>query len=215
MLLRRAWLEVYRGRQGRLVLSPRSARPQHRHSPKRVAGSRVDPKTGNAEIVALGVRNSVGDVDPRSGRYCSRKRATTFERQAQHDLEDRRAFRLSLLPPGISGSRSRWATLEFTAVLNLGAHVAPLACPDRRSFPADKNNIFIAEHGPEPAQYQGARIKRVIVGPDSKNAKQEIFASADRATAAISAVRPAGQGSRCRRRRLGRCDLPHQRSKNG
>src|ERR1700731_4282093 len=31
---------------------------------------RVDPKTGNAEIVALGVRNSVGgDVDPRSGKY--------------------------------------------------------------------------------------------------------------------------------------------------
>ena len=31
---------------------------------------RVDPKTGNAEIWALGVRNSVGgDVDPRSGRY--------------------------------------------------------------------------------------------------------------------------------------------------
>ena len=31
---------------------------------------RVDPKTGNAELVALGVRNSVGgDVDPRTGRY--------------------------------------------------------------------------------------------------------------------------------------------------
>ena len=31
---------------------------------------RVDPKTGNAEIVALGVRNSVGgDVDPRTGKY--------------------------------------------------------------------------------------------------------------------------------------------------
>jgi glucose/arabinose dehydrogenase len=31
---------------------------------------RVDPKTGNAEIVALGVRNSVGGaVDPRSGKY--------------------------------------------------------------------------------------------------------------------------------------------------
>src|SRR3977135_915108 len=31
---------------------------------------RVDPKTGNAELVALGVRNSVGgDVDPRSGKY--------------------------------------------------------------------------------------------------------------------------------------------------
>ena len=31
---------------------------------------RVDPKTGNAELVALGVRNSVGgDVDPRTGKY--------------------------------------------------------------------------------------------------------------------------------------------------
>src|SRR3569832_1592400 len=31
---------------------------------------RVDPKTGNAEIWALGVRNSVGgDVDPRTGKY--------------------------------------------------------------------------------------------------------------------------------------------------
>src|SRR5881227_1061065 len=53
---------------------------------------RVDPKTGNAEIVALGVRNSVGgDVDPRSGRYWYRKRARldqrrSAERQAQHDL---------------------------------------------------------------------------------------------------------------------------------
>src|ERR1700710_233617 len=31
---------------------------------------RVDPKTGNAEIYALGVRNSVGaEVDPQSGKY--------------------------------------------------------------------------------------------------------------------------------------------------
>src|SRR3982750_3396781 len=31
---------------------------------------RVDPKTGNAEIYALGVRNSVGgDVDPRTGKF--------------------------------------------------------------------------------------------------------------------------------------------------
>src|SRR6202166_1159127 len=31
---------------------------------------RVDPKTGNAELVALGVRNSVGgDIDPRTGKY--------------------------------------------------------------------------------------------------------------------------------------------------
>ena len=68
---------------------------------------RVDPKTGNAELVALGVRNSVGgDVDPRSGKYWFTENARdwmsddTAERQAQHDLEDRRAFRLSVLPSG-------------------------------------------------------------------------------------------------------------------
>ena len=46
-------------------------------------------------------------------------------------------------------------------------------------FPAEyKNNILIAEHGSwNRHKYQGARIKRVIVGPDGKNAKQEIFAS--------------------------------------
>ena len=80
---------------------------------------RVDPKTGNAELVALGVRNSVGgDVDPRSGKYWFTENARDWmsddmpERQAQHDLEDGRAFRLSLLPPGRhAGSRSsRWVT---------------------------------------------------------------------------------------------------------
>jgi len=39
---------------------------------------RVDPKTGNAELVALGVRNSVGgDVDPRSGKYWFTKTPAT------------------------------------------------------------------------------------------------------------------------------------------
>ena len=68
---------------------------------------RVDPKTGNAEIWALGVRNSVGgDVDPRTGQILVHRERPRLdqrrhaERQAQHDLEDRRAFRLSLLPPG-------------------------------------------------------------------------------------------------------------------
>jgi glucose/arabinose dehydrogenase len=46
-------------------------------------------------------------------------------------------------------------------------------------FPAEyKSNIFIAEHGSwNRYKYQGARIKRVIVDADGKNAKQEIFAS--------------------------------------
>jgi glucose/arabinose dehydrogenase len=46
-------------------------------------------------------------------------------------------------------------------------------------FPAEyKNNILIAEHGSwNRHQYQGARIVRVIVGPDGKNPKSEVFAS--------------------------------------
>ena len=65
---------------------------------------RIDPKTGNAEVVALGVRNSVGgDVDPRTGKYWFTENARDrrpAERQAQHDQQDRGAFWLSVLPPG-------------------------------------------------------------------------------------------------------------------
>ncbi len=67
---------------------------------------RVDLKTGAAEIVALGVRNSVGgDIDRAPPllvhRECPRLDERRHpERQAQHDLEGRRAFRLSVLPPG-------------------------------------------------------------------------------------------------------------------
>ena len=46
-------------------------------------------------------------------------------------------------------------------------------------FPADyKNNILIAEHGSwNRHHFQGARIMRVTVDPDGKNAKQEELAS--------------------------------------
>ena len=70
---------------------------------------------------------------------------------------------------------------EFTPpVVNLGAHVAPLGMKFYTGdmFPAEyKNNILIAEHGSwNRHKYQGARIKRIIVGPDGKNPKSEIFA---------------------------------------
>ena len=49
---------------------------------------------------------------------------------------------------------------------------------DRTGAEALRNNILIAEHGSwNRHKYQGARIMRVIVGPDGKNAKQEVFAS--------------------------------------
>jgi glucose/arabinose dehydrogenase len=65
-------------------------------------------------------------------------------------------------------------------VVNLGAHVAPLGMKfyTGDQFPAEyKNDIFIAEHGSwNRHKYQGGRIQRVKVGPDGKDAKQEVFA---------------------------------------
>ncbi|HEY4203993.1 MAG TPA: PQQ-dependent sugar dehydrogenase [Xanthobacteraceae bacterium] len=153
---------------------------------------RVDPKTGNAELVALGVRNSVGgDVDPRTGKYWFTENARDWlgdnspsdklnmiSRMGEHfgypychqgDTPD---------PKFAMGHKCS----EFTPpALKLGDHVAPLGMKfyTGSMFPAEyKNNIFIAEHGSwNRHQYQGARIVRVIVGPDGKNAKQEVFAS--------------------------------------
>jgi glucose/arabinose dehydrogenase len=153
---------------------------------------RVDPKTGNAEIVALGVRNSVGgDVDPRSGKYW-------FTENARDWLgDDSPSDKLNMIsklgehfgyphchqgdipdPKFAMGHKCS----EFTPpVVKLGDHVAPLGMKfyTGNMFPAEyKNNILIAEHGSwNRHQYQGARIVRVIVGPDGKNPKSEVFAS--------------------------------------
>ncbi len=66
--LRRPRLEIPRRRQGRLVLRAVRTSLQHRDSAdQRVADPARRSQTGNAELVALGVRNSVGgDVDPRT-----------------------------------------------------------------------------------------------------------------------------------------------------
>ncbi len=153
---------------------------------------RVDPKTGNAELVALGVRNSVGgDVDPRTGKYWFTENARDW---ISDDMPSDKLNMISKLGEHFGYPYCHQGNMpdpkfamghkcsEFTPpVANLGAHVAPLGMKfyTGDQFPAEyKNNIFIAEHGSwNRAKYQGARIKRVIVGPDGKNAKQEIFAS--------------------------------------
>src|ERR1700704_1089355 len=153
---------------------------------------RVDPKTGNAEIVALGVRNSVGgDVDPRSGRYWFTENARDW---MSDDIPSDKLNMISKIGEHFGYPYCHQGDLpdpkfamghqcsELTPpVAKLGAHVAPLGMKfyTGNQFPAEyKNNIFIAEHGSwNRHKYQGARIKRVIVGPDGKNAKQEIFAS--------------------------------------
>lgn len=153
---------------------------------------RVDPKTGNAEIVALGVRNSVGgDVDPRSGKYWFTENARDW---ISDDMPSDKLNMITKLGEHFGYPHCHQGDMEdpkfamgrkcseFTPpVLNLGAHVAPLGMKFYTGdmFPAEyKNNIFIAEHGSwNRHKYQGARIKRVIADPDGKNAKQEDFAT--------------------------------------
>ena len=119
-------------------------------------------------------------------RKCARlDQRRSAERQAQHDLEDGRAFRLSLLPPGRpAGSEIRDGSQVF------GIH--PAGAQSRRACGSARHEvlyrqpvsrrvqelILIAEHGSwNRHKYQGGRIVRVIVGPDGKNPKQEVFAS--------------------------------------
>lgn len=153
---------------------------------------RVDPKTGNAEIWALGVRNSVGgDVDPRTGRYWFTENARDW---ISNDLPSDKLNMISKIGEHFGYPYCHQGDLpddkfamghkcsEFTPpVLNLGAHVAPLGMKFYTGdmFPAEyKNNIFIAEHGSwNRSKYQGARITRVIADPDGKNAKREDFAT--------------------------------------
>jgi glucose/arabinose dehydrogenase len=153
---------------------------------------RVDPKTGNAEIWALGVRNSVGgDVDPRTGKLWFTENARDW---ISDDLPSDKLNMINRIGEHFGYPYCHQGNLpddkfamghkcsEFTPpVLNLGAHVAPLGMKfyTGDQFPAEyKNNILIAEHGSwNRHKYQGARIVRVIVGPDGKNPKREIFAS--------------------------------------
>jgi glucose/arabinose dehydrogenase len=153
---------------------------------------RVDPKTGLAEIVALGVRNSVGGaIDPRSGDYWFSENARDW---ISDDLPSDKLNHITRIGEHFGYPYCHQGDLpdpkfamghncnEFTPpVVKLGAHVAPLGMKFYTGdmFPAEyKNNIFLAEHGSwNRHTYQGARIERITVDPDGKNAHDETFAS--------------------------------------
>ena len=153
---------------------------------------RVNPENGNAEIVALGVRNSVGgDVDPRTGDYWFSENARdwlsddTPSDKLNHIKKIGEHFGYPYCHQG-NIPDPKYAMghkcSEFTPpVVKLGAHVAPLGMKfyTGKMFPAEyRNNIFLAEHGSwNRHQYQGARIVRITVDPQGKQAKQEVFAS--------------------------------------
>jgi glucose/arabinose dehydrogenase len=152
----------------------------------------IDPSTGMAEIVALGVRNSVGgDVDPRTGDYWFTENARDW---LGDDLPSDKLNHISKIgedfgypychqgdTPDPKLAMGHKCSDFSPPALKLGAHMAPLGMKfyTGNQFPADyKNNIIIAEHGSwNRHQFQGARLMRVTVDPDGKNAKQEELAS--------------------------------------
>jgi glucose/arabinose dehydrogenase len=152
----------------------------------------VDPQTGLAETVALGVRNSVGgDVDPRTGDYWFTENARDW---LGDDIPSDKLNHIAKLgehfgypychqgdipdPKFAMGHKcSEFAPPAY----KLGAHVAPLGMKfyTGDQFPADyKNSILIAEHGSwNRHKFQGGRIVRIKVDPDGKNAKEDVLAS--------------------------------------
>jgi glucose/arabinose dehydrogenase len=152
---------------------------------------RVNPKTGSAELVALGVRNSVGGaVDPRTGDLWFSENARDW---LGDDMPSDKLNRVSKmgehfgypychqgdLPDPVFAMGRKCS--EFTPpVVKLGPHVAPLGMKfyTGNQFPAEyKNGIFIAIHGSwNRAKKQGYRIEFVSVDPDGKNAKTTQFA---------------------------------------
>ena len=152
---------------------------------------RVNPATGEAELMAIGVRNSVGgDIDPRTGDYWFTENARDWLSDDTPSDKLNHIAKIGahygypychqgdILDPKYGKGHK---CSEFTPpVLKLGAHVAPLGMKfyTGKQFPAEyANNIFIAEHGSwNRHKYQGARIMRVIADPQGKSVKQEVFA---------------------------------------
>jgi glucose/arabinose dehydrogenase len=153
---------------------------------------RVNPANGAAEIVALGVRNSVGgDVDPRTGDYWFSENARDWlgddipSDKLNHITKIGEQFGYPYCHQGdIPDPKLAMGhkCSEFSPpALKLGAHVAPLGMRfyTGDQFPADyKNNIILAEHGSwNRHQFQGARLMRITADPDGKNVKEVEFAS--------------------------------------
>jgi glucose/arabinose dehydrogenase len=179
---RQGWLYVPQGVPCNICMPPTSTAQIRR----------VDPKTGMAELVALGVRNSVGgDIDPRTGRYWFTENARDWmgndkpSDKLNHIAKVGAHFGYPSCHQGDTPD-PKYAMgrecSEFTPpVLKLGHHVAPLGMKfyTGTQFPQEyRHNIFIAEHGSwNRHQFQGARIKRVIVDEAGNQAKEEVFAS--------------------------------------
>jgi glucose/arabinose dehydrogenase len=152
---------------------------------------RVNPKTGSAELVALGVRNSVGGaVDPRTGHLWFTDNGRDWINDEMPSDELNHVTRMGehfgypychqgdLADPKFGTERK---CSEFTPpVFKQGPHIAGLGmkCYTGDQFPAEyKNGIFIAQHGSwNRAKKIGYRVVFISVDPDGKNPKESVFA---------------------------------------
>jgi glucose/arabinose dehydrogenase len=153
---------------------------------------RVNPTTGAAEIVALGVRNSVGgDIDPRTGRYW-------FTENARDWLgDDKPSDKLNVVKrigehfgypychqgdmPDPKFALGHECSEFSPPVYKLGNHVAPLGMKfyTGAQFPADwQNSIIVAEHGSwNRHAYNGGRVVRIVASPDGMFQKEDVLAT--------------------------------------
>jgi len=152
---------------------------------------RVNPANGTAELVAVGIRNSVGGaVDPRTGDLWFSENARDWLGDDQPSDKLNHVTHLgqhfgypychqgNIVDPKFGMGHK---CSEFTPpVVNLGYHVAPLGMKfyTGNQFPAQyKNGIFIAEHGSwNRHKKNGYRIVFISVGTDGKNPKEMVFA---------------------------------------
>jgi glucose/arabinose dehydrogenase len=177
----KGWFYIPFGPPCNICLPPTSV-SQYRH---------VNPADGTAEIVALGIRNSVGGaVDPRTGDLWFTENARDW---MSDDMPSDKLNHVTKLGENFGYPHCHQGDTpdpkfamghkcsEFTPpVVNLGPHVAPLGMKfyTGSQFPAEyKNGIFIAEHGSwNRHKKNGYRIVFVSVGPDGKNPKETVFA---------------------------------------
>jgi glucose/arabinose dehydrogenase len=152
---------------------------------------RVNPENGTAQLIAIGIRNSVGgDVDPRTGEYWFSENARDW---ISDDLPSDKLNHVTRLGENFGYPYCHQGNLpdpnfamghkcsEFSPpVLNLGPHVAPLGMKfyvGKQFPPSYRNNIILAEHGSwNRHHYLGDRIVRIEVSPDGKRVKQTVLA---------------------------------------
>ncbi|MCC8403806.1 sorbosone dehydrogenase family protein [Paraburkholderia sp. MMS20-SJTN17] len=152
---------------------------------------RMDPDGSHYEVVARGIRNSVGFAwHPVTHELWFTDNGRDLLGDNVPDDKLNRAPRpgMNFGFPYCHGGDTPDPEFgkdhpcsEFTPpVLKLGAHVASLGMRfyDGAMFPADyRDNIFIAEHGSwNRSKKVGYRVVRVTTDPDGSHARQQVFA---------------------------------------